>query len=160
MEKITFINGQAPAINDYNLNKMQDNMEQALSAEMNEIKYNLITNGAAVKTGRKIDGQDEYVQRFYFDAIDTKDATFTKELDFSLSDVIITSSDGMGCATGTNSWYPLQQRHDNYTGILDSADSCYWLTGTDNCLNVKSYNANLKKAYINIYFIYINAENL
>lgn len=42
MEKITFINGQAPAINDYNLNKMQDNMEQAISDEIEEIKKEIV----------------------------------------------------------------------------------------------------------------------
>lgn len=31
MKKITFANNQAPSVNDINLNKMQDNMEEALT---------------------------------------------------------------------------------------------------------------------------------
>ncbi len=31
--------------------------------EIDEIKYNLITDGAPVKTGRKVDGKDEYIKK-------------------------------------------------------------------------------------------------
>lgn len=31
--------------------------------EIDEIKYNLVTDGAPVKTGRKVDGKDEYIQK-------------------------------------------------------------------------------------------------
>lgn len=40
MEKITFKNGQAPYINDTNLNKMQDNVEKAIEAKtVSQIRY-------------------------------------------------------------------------------------------------------------------------
>ena len=47
MDKITFVNGQEPALNDTNLNLLQDNIEQAIeemgqeaSDELNnKIKY-------------------------------------------------------------------------------------------------------------------------
>lgn len=122
--------------------------------ELNKIRYNLTTDGEAVKTGRKVDGKDEYAKRF--SVVLTSVDTFTKDLGFSLSDVTIISTDGMGYASNTGSWYPLQERHDTYAGILDSADACYWLTGSNNKLNVKTYNTNLNKVNVNIYFTYNN----
>lgn len=60
MEKINFINGQAPAINGTNLNQMQDNTENAI----NDVKQNdIITDGEAVKCGYKVDGKDVYIKR-------------------------------------------------------------------------------------------------
>ena len=38
MEKIVFVNNQAPALNQTNLNKMQDNIENAINEKQDEIK--------------------------------------------------------------------------------------------------------------------------
>lgn len=43
MEKIKFVNNQAPALNETNLNKMQDNIEEAI-----EEKQDLIVTGTSL----------------------------------------------------------------------------------------------------------------
>lgn len=70
MNKINFRNGQSPALNGTNLNQLQTNIEEAINVVQgnlddakNELGYNVISNGEPVKTGRKIDGKDEYIKR-------------------------------------------------------------------------------------------------
>lgn len=41
-----------------------NNPSDSLVGALNVLNYNIITNGQAVKTGRKIDGKDEYVKRY------------------------------------------------------------------------------------------------
>lgn len=43
MERIVFVNNQAPALNETNLNKLQDNIEEAL-----EEKQDLIVSGTSL----------------------------------------------------------------------------------------------------------------
>lgn len=43
MEKIRFVNNQAPALNETNLNKMQDNFEEALNE-----KQDIIASGTSL----------------------------------------------------------------------------------------------------------------
>jgi hypothetical protein len=43
MEKITFVNGQAPFLNEQNLNQLQTNVENAIEAAKNEVNENIPT---------------------------------------------------------------------------------------------------------------------
>ena len=43
MEKINFVNGQAPAINGTNLNQLQTNVEEAIEDAMNNVKIQAAT---------------------------------------------------------------------------------------------------------------------
>lgn len=83
-------NPQVPEINkvvDSNMNELKDvantnannigDLEQlnttdksSIVESINELSYNLVTNGAEVKTGKKIDGKDEYVKRYKVDIVD------------------------------------------------------------------------------------------
>lgn len=49
MEKINFTNGQAPALNGTNLNKLQENIEQAISEETDIIEKGVNANGTYIK---------------------------------------------------------------------------------------------------------------
>lgn len=48
MKKINFINNQAPALNGANLNKLQDNVEEAIEEAANLVKWTLL--GSATGT--------------------------------------------------------------------------------------------------------------
>ena len=61
MEKINFQNNITKA-NAETMTQFQDNIENAI----NEINYNIITDGEAVKCGYKIDNKDVYVKRINF----------------------------------------------------------------------------------------------
>ena len=61
MEKINFQDNITKA-NAETMNTFQDNIENAI----NEINYNIITDGEAVKCGYKIDNKDVYVKRINF----------------------------------------------------------------------------------------------
>ena len=64
MEKINFQNNVTKA-NAETMTQFQDNIENAI----NEINYNIITDGEAVKCGYKIDNKDVYVKRINFGAL-------------------------------------------------------------------------------------------
>ena len=63
MEKINFQDypNTTTPVNATNLNQLQTNVEN----EINTLKINIVTDGTPVKTGRKIDGKDEYI--YYLD---------------------------------------------------------------------------------------------
>ncbi len=50
MEKINFVNSKQPAINDTNLNKMQDNIEEEINTNIENIKKEIDTNTENLKT--------------------------------------------------------------------------------------------------------------
>lgn len=77
------------SLSAFHLNKMQQDLIDYLKSITQE-KYNLITDGNPVKTGRKIDNRDEYVRRItcanlggngaakqYYTGIDTSLSTIT-----------------------------------------------------------------------------------
>lgn len=153
-------NGVTP-ISDDNLNKIEHgiaansnnitliNTELAsLDTRLDTFEYNLVSNGSAVKTGRQIDGKDEYVKRYHFTSINSAN-TFTKSLEFTLSSVIITKSYGMVYSNSYN-WFPISMGDfNNETNYAVR----YNLAATNNVLQLVTANGNFSEAYIEIYYI-------
>lgn len=79
MEKINFQDNVTKA-NAETMNTFQDNIENAI----NEINYNIITDGEAVKCGYKIDNKDVYVKRINFGALPNKSY---KDVNFNISNL-------------------------------------------------------------------------
>lgn len=79
MEKINFQDNITKA-NAETMNQFQDNVENAI----NEINYNIITEGEAVKCGYKIDNKDVYVKRINFGALPNKSY---KDVNFNISNL-------------------------------------------------------------------------
>lgn len=116
------------------------------------LKYNLITNGVAVKTGIKVDGYDEYVQRFKFG--DITEAGIYK-LDFDCTGKTITKWEGSAWPSGTNNWFMLGIRHDFYNNMnsIDAADVAIWASKNEKKLCCRAYNGNITRVFVNVYYI-------
>lgn len=153
-------NGITP-INDDNLNKIEHgiaansnditliNAELAnLDTRLDTFEYNLVSNGSAVKTGRQVEGKDEYVKRYHFTSINSTN-TFTKNLGFILSSVIITKSYGMAYSNSHN-WFPISM--GDFNNVTNYAVR-YSLYATDDVLQLITANGNFSEAYIEIYYI-------
>lgn len=109
--------------------------------------YNLITDGNEVKTGRMIDGKEEYVKRFSF-TIGGKQADFTKSLGFKLNEVIITNIDGAFLSNSDNTF-----AINSGVSSAVAYDYVVYCASADNTLLVRTYNGNFKSATINVYYI-------
>ena len=110
-------------------------------------RYNLVTDGSAVKTGRKIDGKDEYIKRFSFTGLNQSSQTYTKSLGFDLSNVIITGFEGASKSSVGNWFY-----------FTDSNSTVSWglyfaLYETNNIIGLTTLNGNMLEAYVNIKYI-------
>ena len=109
--------------------------------------YNLITDGSAVKTGRQVDGKDEWVKRFSFTT--SGNNTYTKSLGFVLNDVIITKLEGTEISNTGNWWN---------ANIGDTQSSGNYAQNVrlmhDNSTIVLTSNANFRTTYIDVYYIY------
>jgi hypothetical protein len=134
------------------------------ATDMNEIKsvvnnnasilgtlnYNVITDGTEVKTGRQVDGKDEYVKRYSFTRQSSGDQTLSKSLGFTLSDVMITSLDGTA-KSNTNNWFNINigdyYSAHTYANLVELK--------TDNTIELR-ISANFTYAYIEVKYIYIN----
>jgi hypothetical protein len=58
MEKINFVNGSTPAINDTNMNKLQDNVEDAIDEVQDDVDTKL--DASSVKTTQTTSDTDTY----------------------------------------------------------------------------------------------------
>ena len=143
----TFVWTEETPVTANNLNEMQDILNDNISDSIAN-QYNLISDSDAVKTGRQIDGKDEYVKRFHFTGINSV-AAFTKSLGFTLSDVIITESSGMAYSNSYN-WFPIPMGDFSTTSNYAMR---YSLISTNDILQLNTANANFTEAYINIYYI-------
>lgn len=133
-----------------NMNEMENILNGNITSSIAN-QYNLITDGNAVKTGRQIDGKDEYVKRFHFTGINSVSA-FTKSLGFTLSDVMITQTYGTAYSNSYN-WFPIPM--GDFLGGNNYAVR-YNLIATNNVLQLNTANTNFSEADINIYYIYRN----
>ena len=109
--------------------------------------YNLVTDGSAVKTGRKIDGKDEYIKRFSFKGLNQLSQTYTKSLGFNLSNAIITGFEGAAKSNAGNWFY-----------FTDSNSTASWglyfaLYETNSVIGLSTLNGNMLEAYVNIKYI-------
>ena len=111
--------------------------------------YDLETDGAEELTGRKIDGQDEYVKRISFSSIDSV-GTFSENLGFTLSDVLITKIDGIAISNSNNYFsLPMGDFNASVSWALR-----FQLTDSTNTIDVITENSNFANAWFNIYYIY------
>ena len=113
--------------------------------------YDLETDGAATLTGRKIDGKDEYVKRISMTSIGSA-GTYTENLGFTLSDVLITKIDGVAISNSSN-WFALPMGDYNSTTTWAIR---YQLTNSTNTIDVTTATANFTSAYFEIYYISLN----
>lgn len=109
--------------------------------------HNLVTDGDAVKTGRIIDGKEEYVKRYHV-AINGTNGDITKALGFDLSKVTVTNIDGAFISNSDNI-FAINSGVQS-TIAYDYAVQC---RASDNMLLVRTYNGNFASANINIYYI-------
>lgn len=116
-------------------------------------KTNLVTNGQAVRTGRKIDGRDEYVKRFGFTEINQSAQTYSKSLGFQLSNFIITGYEFASKSTTNNWFYATDSNSASAWGIYFS------LHGNNNSLELTTLNTNIKEAYVNVYYVEVANES-
>lgn len=68
MNKITFVNGSQPAINDTNLNQMQTNIESSINEVDDKIKTNLVSN-QEIDTGKNYHGKKVYKKEILINTI-------------------------------------------------------------------------------------------
>ena len=108
-------------------------------------KYNLITGGNAIKTGRKIDDKDEYIKRILCDNLGGNGEQKLYATGINVANSIITDIKVMG-VSGSNNWFPLPNN--------DAASSKISLTSSGN-LSITFYNSYWQgaTAYADIYYI-------
>lgn len=139
-------------MSDTSTNTVQNNIIKQyvdnVGDRVSVFEYDLTTDGDAVKTGRQIDGKDEYVKRFHFTGINSV-STFSKNLGFTLSDVMITQTYGTAYSNSYN-WFPIPM--GDFLGGNNYAVR-YSLIATNNVLQLNTANTNFTDAYINIYYI-------
>lgn len=75
------------------LEQLNTTDKSSLVNSINEVSYNLVTNGSAVKTGRKIDGKDEYVKRYKINIV-TGTINGNVALGFNLASVTVSEMKG------------------------------------------------------------------
>lgn len=114
---------------------------------IDEISYNLVTDGSAIKTGRKIDGKDEWIKRFHFTNLNQLPRTYTKSLGFNLSNVVITGFEG-ACKSSSNNWFY----------FTDSNSTASWglyfvLYETNSIISLSTLNGNMLEAYVNVKYV-------
>ena len=143
MEKINFQNNITKA-NAETMTQFQDNIENAI----NEINYNIITDGEAVKCGYKIDNKDVYVKRINFGALPNNTSkSVNTNIDFNQNTLI--KIEGIAKYNSNNIAFPIPFTNPSdfsYTiGVnIDNDNNIVVTTGTDR----SSYNG-----IFNIYYI-------
>lgn len=104
---------------------------------INEIKYDLITGGSAIKTGRKIDGKDEYIKRIECNNLGASGVEKEYATGIDVPNSIITDINVTGFA-GSGNWFPFPNNDAGnskivlkYTGDLGiTIYNQYWENGT------------------------------
>lgn len=170
--KTTWVNDETP-INADNLNKIENELE-SLEGNISDInddittingsiaaipnkreKYNLVTNGDAVETGRKINGYTEYVKRISTSVTAGVNKTFSTGLTNGRYEItnyegIITNFSGTnakvrdGFYNGGNNYFSLHSMGAATFYVILGSDTS-WVSGCS--------------LYVNIYYIDLN-ENL
>lgn len=131
-----------------NLNEMENTLNGNITTSLAN-QYNLVTDGNAVKTGRQIDGKDEWVKRFSFTTTGSQD--YTKPLGFTLSDVIVTEIKGTELSTANN-WIDVSI--GDFNNLTSQAQNIK-LVNSNNTISLTSNN-NCKLTIVNVYYIYRN----
>lgn len=121
-----------------NLNEMQNILNNNITTSI-ENQYNLITDGSGIKTGRQIDGKDEYVVRVDGGNM-PNNTTKTVTLPVSLINVTLTKPILLYGQSSTYE-YPIMQ-----TGIT-------WYIHNGNLLNITTTSDRSRFAcYVELYY--------
>lgn len=149
--------GQTP-LSAENLNQMQDGIYEDIDknkSDINSLKYNVITNGSEVKTGRMIDGKEEYVKRYEI-TINSVSENKTKakgkaSLGFNLADVTVTEFSAY-IISNTNNIFNVDT--NNYNAGYDSGSNYINISSAENSITINCNSANYRnKAVVMIYYV-------
>lgn len=121
-----------------------------LSTLLNKMNYNLITNGDAVKTGKKVDGKVEYVKRYKITGINSA-GDYEVPLGFTLSDVIVTDIRGTTYST-SNNYFTI----NSGVSTAMTYDYIIFCDNRTNGVKIRTYNANFSEATVDVYYTYRN----
>lgn len=130
--------------------------QNVVKTEISNLKYNLVTNGDAVKTGRLVDGKEEYVKRYKanIESISSSGNTragATINLGFTLSSTTIVSFEGY-IVSNTDNIFSLDT--NNFNGG-DYGKNYIYLSSTKNTIVINCNSSNYNGyAVVNIYFTY------
>ena len=130
--------------------------QNVVKTEISNLKYNLVTNGDAVKTGRLVDGKEEYVKRYKanIESISSSGNTragATINLGFTLSSTTIVSFEGY-IVSNTDNIFSLDT--NNFNGG-DYGKNYIYLSSTKNTIVINCSSSNYNGyAVVNIYFTY------
>lgn len=141
-------------LDSYMSDRSQNAVEnQAIKAyideKIKELKYNLITDGPAVKTGRKVDGKDEYVKRYH---IQTIQGIAYVESGLDISKITITKIEG---TVVSNSGNIFNLDTSNYNG----GNNYVYFNAKFNRVAVGCDSGNYSNAYVNLFFTFNSEED-
>ena len=89
-----------------NLSELETTDRSSIVNAINSTRLQITTDGSAVKTGRKIDGQDEYVKRITLDSFPSTNQTKSWDTGITMANAIITNLVVMA-KSGTDNWFSL-----------------------------------------------------
>lgn len=139
-------------VTDSNVNELKNKFNKGINT-INALTYNLVTNGDAVKTGRLIDGKEEYVKRYQMPINSVSGEVNTRAkgsapLGLNLSAITVTEMNGY-IISNTNNVFSLDTSNfnagNNYTYISYESNEVRVLCNSENYNNT---------AIINVYFTY------
>lgn len=139
-------------VTDSNVNELKNKFNKGINT-INALTYNLVTNGDAVKTGRLIDGKEEYVKRYQMPINSVSGEVNTRAqgsapLGLNLSAITVTEMNGY-VISNTNNVFSLDTSNfnagNNYTYISYESNEVRVLCNSENYNNT---------AIINVYFTY------
>lgn len=130
------------AIVEYDGNTVPDGYELVEDIEI---------NGSAVKTGRYIDGKEEYIKMYKLTRTTSGDQTISTDLGFTLNDVIITRLDGTAISNSGNWW----NINIGMTHNVQTYDNNMSLQNSNNKLQIQC-SGNYSNFYVEICYIYKN----
>lgn len=116
-------------------------------------KVSITTDGSAVKTGRIIDGHEEYVKRYYIPTPVQQNPAYWVSSGLQLSQINIIKIEGTIVSTTNGNTFSVQ--NPNYNG---GYVYCYYNGQYDRIgVNCSTQNYQSTGAYVNLYFTYKNS---
>lgn len=145
MEKINFQNNITKASAE-TMTQFQNNIENAI----NEINYNIITDGEAVKCGYKIDNKDVYVKRINFGALPNNTSkSINTNIDFNQNTLI--KIEGIAKFNSNNIAFPIP--------FVNPANLSYSISvNIDNDNNIVVVTGSDRSSYSAIFNVYYIGE--